>query len=329
MDKVFVASSSVNVIEDVLMSLNVGPVQPELRVVFRWLPEHDHSTDMEHGMHYMLWASALAMLLPLFPILYGTNGSTDSGSNDRARLTMYWLLVVAGFFFTLGSYGVKRAVKSPPVKPLFGKYYHTRSDELFGMWCFTLGTSTAIPVMAIYYSLVPEVLYLLGLLAAIVAFLGCVFFTFLVYPKEHNEEHNLISPYFQHFCMNYLGFDSPKKSGSLLFHVRTDLLLASWLFYIGCCVCFVAAFVLFVVGFIKEEGHLMFDASSACLDMFLYAFGGAYFVAGAYPQTDDNRVGGDDSPTLTSGEQASVDVDGDVGDRDGVREKGYSNIIAC
>ena len=97
MDKVFVASSSVNVIEDVLMSLNVGPVQPELRVVFQWLPEHDHSTDMEHGMHNMLWASALAMVLPLFPILYGTNGSTDNGSNDRPRLTMYWLIAVDFF----------------------------------------------------------------------------------------------------------------------------------------------------------------------------------------------------------------------------------------
>ena len=51
----------------------------------------------------------------------------------------------------------------------------------------------------------------------------------------------------------------------------------------------------------------MFDASSAAFDLFLYALGGAYFVAGAYPQTSGDD--GDFSPTSTNLPCAAGDAD--------------------
>lgn len=54
--------------------------------------------------------------------------SDDELQSDGYR-TAWALVIVSGFFCTVGSLAFVRAMSDPPMKPLF-KWYHFSSDEL-------------------------------------------------------------------------------------------------------------------------------------------------------------------------------------------------------
>jgi hypothetical protein len=286
----------------------------EVREVFKWLPTHQYSTDMEYGMQWMVWSSMLATAIPVLSLIFETGHGMETEAQIRAKNFMFVFLAIAGFFFTLGSEAMKRAVSYPPKRSIF-KYYHCTPNELLGMWLFTIGTAMAVPCMGIYYSIYHSWLYLSGLLASIGFLLGTLFVTYLCYPRSNVDDHNIFTPYIIPCLQSNFGFQSSKIRGSFLYHIQNDLLLASWTFVVGSCVVTTGAVAMFIYAIVHEEDHLLFDASSSAVDLLGYTIGATYFLAGAYPQ--DYTVDVDQNHQNMSTSQDSHGASTDTGLRAG------------
>ena len=84
---------------------------------------------------------AIIVLVNKFHIFIGEDDSILSVSAYDAS---WILMIISGFFFTIGSLAFVRAMSDPPMKPIFS-WYHLSTDELFGSWMFTLATAPAVP----------------------------------------------------------------------------------------------------------------------------------------------------------------------------------------
>ena len=94
------------------------------------------------------------------------------------------LLIIVGMFYTLGSLAFVRAFEELPKVPLLHNYYHFQTDELLGAWLFLLGTSPSVPYMFVFFSLNPSVLYMTGLVLAILMVFACFLFVLVCYPTD-------------------------------------------------------------------------------------------------------------------------------------------------
>lgn len=136
---------------------------------------------------WFVWGSVVAMLTAVVPLLQEHIHFFNASDDTLPVLDFYstWaMLIVSGFFFTVGSYAFVRAFEDPPVQPMF-TWRHLETDELVGAWMFFLGTAPAIPYAATFYILYPhEIIYLGALIVAGVFVLGTLLFVFACYPSE-------------------------------------------------------------------------------------------------------------------------------------------------
>lgn len=127
------------------------------------------------------------MLTAVVPLLHDYIPFFNATDDTLPVLDFYstWtLLIISGFFFTLGSYAFVRAFEDPPVRPLF-TWKHVETDELLGAWLFFLGTAPAVPYAAIFYISNPhEIIYLGALIIAGVFVVGTLLFVFACYPSD-------------------------------------------------------------------------------------------------------------------------------------------------
>eukprot|EP01035_Chromulina_nebulosa_P017161 gene17161-22676_t len=106
------------------------------RGAFRWLPVY-FSNDLVHGSWWFVLGSLLAMLIPAVPLLdlFYSFWYTEVTLPILQDAATFALLIVSGFFFTLGSLAFVRATEEPPLKPLF-TWTHVGTDELLAAWLF-------------------------------------------------------------------------------------------------------------------------------------------------------------------------------------------------
>lgn len=271
----------------------------ENRGAFLWLPQHQYSNDLEQGMVWMVLASLVSMLLPA-SALFLDFGEERTTSKD----TMYVCVAVAGLFFTLGSWGVKRGVTNPQPKALF-KCFHCSTDELFGMWCYTLGTFMAVPVLIVYISHYPNRMdYIVELVMAIFFVAVCIILTYLCYPRQEVYQ-DVFAPLFHKYVLcvgtaavyirssssgdgaestsRLSSIDSSyNRSNSIVYHTQNDLLLASWTFLVGCASSTLASLAVTIYMIIAGDEAGIFEASGTFVNMLLFTLGALYFTAGSY-----------------------------------------------
>mmetsp|Transcript_964 Transcript_964/g.964 ORF Transcript_964/g.964 Transcript_964/m.964 type:complete len:321 (-) Transcript_964:227-1189(-) len=245
------------------------------RGAFKWLPVYC-TTDVAHGSWWFVWGSLLAMFMSIIPLIQVDVNIFQATDDTLPVLDFYstWaLLIVSGFFFTVGSYAFVRAFEEPPKPPLF-TWKHFETDELLGAWLFFFGTAPAVPYTAIFYILNPEeILYLGGLAAAVVFVLATLLFVFACYPSE--KKHRQIIKPLARICFG--------PHHSIIKHIQNDWLAGTWFFLYASALSTLASLVVLVYSCRDANQLEIFIYTCSLIDMFLFTVGSAYFVAGSYP----------------------------------------------
>lgn len=136
---------------------------------------------------WFVWGSLLSMVIAIVPLASAPlriKNQTDDALPKLDQSVTYSLLVICGFFYTIGSYAFVRAFEEPPKLPLFHYIKHFQTDELLGAWLFLLGTLPAIPWSLVYFSLYPGFTYMALLVLAIMAVTACGLFVHACYPSD-------------------------------------------------------------------------------------------------------------------------------------------------
>ena len=211
--------------------------------------------------------------IPLFSV------ADDSGLSTGADAAAWILLMVIGIFFTLGSGILVRAFESPAFEPMLSWVYHFQTDELIAAWLFFIASIPTIPYVIIYIAYYPSsYTYYVALFMAIIFVSISGLFVLGCYPvlsaDGSTERDPIIYPYVKFFCCGDWEF--------IKFHLGTDFLFASWVFYWGTCICTFACFVVFLASFATRNGRQIYTYGISFIDFFIFLVGCAYFVAGAY-----------------------------------------------
>ena len=134
-----------------------------------------------------MWGSLLAMLTAVVPLVdyYVHFFETTDDTLPVLEFTETWaMLIISGFFFTLGSYCFVRAFEEPEKHPLF-TWRHFASDELLGAWLFLFGTIPAVPYCLAYWLLEPgEMIYFLSVIVSCLCVLATYLFVLACYPSD-------------------------------------------------------------------------------------------------------------------------------------------------
>jgi hypothetical protein len=213
----------------------------ERRVFFRWLPV-TYVTDLEQGAMYWIVASVISAIIPVFPLVslydYWFKDEHDDGvSVPRPDDTaVYAMLVWIGICFTIGSIFFHRAVRHPPVPPMF-TWKHICTDELHSMWWFFFGTLPSVPITAIYcYRNGAVGQYGLALALAIIASVVMELAVFASYPAEEGQPQREWFAPILHQC-----FPVTTTIGK---YGHNDWLIICWLFYFAAVLSVVMSFVI-------------------------------------------------------------------------------------
>lgn len=157
------------------------------RAVFKWLPVLC-SNDIVHGSWWFVWGSLLAMLTAVIPLVdyYAHFFQASDNTLPALEFTETWaLLIISGFFFTIGSWCFVRAFEEPERHPLLHGWYHFQSDELLGAWLFLFGTIPAVPYTLVFWFQAPgEMIYFMGVVMSIIFVLCTYLFVLACYPSD-------------------------------------------------------------------------------------------------------------------------------------------------
>jgi len=298
----------------------------EHREVFKWLPALC-SNDLVHGSWWYLWGSLISMIIPIFPLISLYEGfwpEADVHLPKTEHVAVYVLLIVLGFFYTVGSYAFLRAVETPEVEPIF-TCYHFGSDELFGMWMFTLGTMPAIPLLAMYayYNNGTSIGSQFKLALALTVFFEFLFFlaTFACYPsyetpavadeeatgslntasvadtnesggkKSKDEPVKLSAP--KQYIAPYILCCLPDCCCTWLkFHLSNDWLVVSWGCVVGCIFAIIMCIGMLIHAAHEKEARGIFDYATGLGNMLFFLIGSVYFAAGSHAMGDQGGIHG-------------------------------------
>ena len=147
--------------------------------------------------------SILATLIPCFPLIsiYESFWSESSSLSKGFNTAAYCLIIIMGVFYTIGSFAFMRHVEEDRPKPLFSCSLFI-SDELLGMWMFTLGTLPSVPVMSIYVAYnSANGAYKLALILCVLFTLGTLLLTISLYPT-FNKRKGVNEPLFINLMKN-------------------------------------------------------------------------------------------------------------------------------
>lgn len=128
-------------------------------------------------------------------IIIANKSTAIVGSNDDVLPNshfdiLYILQLLVGLLFGIGSLAFVRAMALPRMQPMF-RWYHVSTDSLFGSWCYLWGTVPTVPYSLISLAGYHSSIYLLYLIASIIAVLFAAAFVYVNYPGAHdvgNEE---------------------------------------------------------------------------------------------------------------------------------------------
>jgi hypothetical protein len=232
-----------------------GRVQRILRSrgAFKFLPVLC-SNDLVHGSWWMVWGSLLSAIMPIVPLidiycpLFHDPEGTVLAEFGKA---LTWILcIISGICFTVGSAVYVRAFEDPPLRPLFENFYHFQTDELLASWLFLFAMLPAVPYSLLYLIPFPYDLNYIGFFMTSLLFIaGSLFFVYTCYPSSKGDNHEthseLLLPIFR------LIFGS---KSSILKHVQTDWLAATWFMFWATFFCTLGSY--FLVFYAQNDRQL-------------------------------------------------------------------------
>jgi hypothetical protein len=149
------------------------------------------SNDLVHGSWWFVLGSIVATIIPIVPLVDLFYPFWPHSSSSLPLFDDVWcfvLLIISGFFFTLGSLAFVRAVEEPPKKPLFSSY-HLATDELLAAWLFLLATIPFVPFIGVYVYYNRHVYVYWGCLVGSILFVvATYFFVLSCYPNDQERE---------------------------------------------------------------------------------------------------------------------------------------------
>ena len=126
----------------------------------------------------------------IFPLLILINpyikiySDRDSTLPALGYYVTWLMLLISGFFFSLGSLAFVRAFEEPPLKPLF-TYKHINTDELLAAWLFLLGVAPFLPYSIVWIWYYPTNPLYYGYLVGSFVFVFCTYlFVLSCYPSD-------------------------------------------------------------------------------------------------------------------------------------------------
>eukprot|EP00600_Ochromonadales_sp_CCMP1393_P004390 CAMPEP_0174960330 /NCGR_PEP_ID=MMETSP0004_2-20121128/3648_1 /TAXON_ID=420556 /ORGANISM="Ochromonas sp., Strain CCMP1393" /LENGTH=568 /DNA_ID=CAMNT_0016208699 /DNA_START=212 /DNA_END=1918 /DNA_ORIENTATION=+ len=231
-------------------------------------------------------------------------GTDDSGLSEEDYRTTWCLMVISGVFCTLGSLAFVRALhEDPPMRPLFGGWYHVQNDELLGSWLFFFATLPFIPYSLIYLANAGyHGLLFLGMLvlSSFIA-VACFMFVIACYPSDSTTRTHVFMP-----CMKIV-FRCCCSRRWLQTHLRNDWLAGVWFFYWASLAGTFGCFVLFMYVLAKNDTLKIFLLGTSLVENFFFLIGSAYFVAGSYP--DGTMVIDDDFLSVSIDDEIEHDFE--------------------
>ena len=229
------------------------------RGAFGFLPVY-FSNDLVHGSWWFVLGSVLATIIPVVPLVdlfYPFWPASDTVKLPLlSDVTTFALLIISGFFFTIGSLAFVRATEEPPLRPLFAKVtVHLETDELLAAWLFLLATVPFPILMLVYINNDSHVMVYWGCLAASTMFVvATYFFVLTCYPQE-NERNFQIAPQLSRLLFS--------EDNWIHRHLSNDWLASTWLFFYATLVMVVgSAGMMFVEIFDGGDDLEIFDWAS-------------------------------------------------------------------
>lgn len=197
------------------------------RGAFTFLPVYC-SNDLVHGSWWFVLGSVLATIIPIVPLVdlfYPFLSLTKTTQLPLfADASTFALLIISGFFFTIGSLAFVRATEEPPLKPLFAKVtIHLETDELLAAWLFLLGTIPFPALMLVYIAHDVKILVYWGCFFISTLFVIATYlFVLTCYPSD--DERNVQYAPFLSSCFF-------SESSWVHKHLSNDWLATTWVFF--------------------------------------------------------------------------------------------------
>lgn len=242
------------------------------RGALKWMPVL-FSNDLVHGSWWFVIGSACTMLFSMYPLIQKYSGSYNH-DDDILPATDYdvtWaLMIISGFFFTLGSLAFVRAFEEPPQRPMFYNHKHFQTDELLGAWFFLLGTAPAIPYMFLFFIFHPSAFYFFGLVAAIVFTYATYLFVAACYPSDKVHKNYVLPMMIRVF--------GPQLW--IVKHLANDWLAGTWFFLWANAIAAFASIIILFISFALGDAAQIFIWLSGTISAALFLVGSAYFVSG-------------------------------------------------
>ena len=279
------------------------------RQVFKWLPVV-FENDSLHGSGWFVYASALAMVIPIFPAI-NLYLSTKWWPVPYVNLisladhtAVYIVLVGIGLMFTIGSYFLVRAFAEPAVEPLFPCAL-LQNDEIVACWFFFLGYAwpwshhslaqhdadlyppppsfrawcnhsrcvPAIPICIIYLHYLPgsSMFYSGATFVVALATAIMLVFTLAIYPHPEGVPlRDLVAPLLHRSCCG--------PSSGLHKHVQNDWQIICWLFLVGSVFATVACVAVLVYFAVHHDAQEVYNYATGLADMIMIVIGCMYFL---------------------------------------------------
>ena len=259
------------------------------RVVFKWLPIRCQN-DLVHGSWWFVFASILAAIIPVFPLInvylikdqfWPINFANYLAASTQA--IVYAILIGCGMMFTLGSLILVRVFSIPKPAPIIGTssflYTLLPSDEVTASWFFFFGTAPTVAVTVLYSYYLPEytlVVYQIAILFCVLATIAILTFTCAIYPKQQSSsssDRQYLAPIAHWMICHHR---------HLIRHTENDWLILCWLFLIGSILCTLGCVAALIYECSIHNLRGIYDLATASVDTLLVVIGSVYFVAGSY-----------------------------------------------
>lgn len=212
--------------------------------------------------------SVFPLIQIYYPLFYEPPGTLPILS----YVETWSLLVVSGFFFTVGSYAFVRAFTEPPLPPLF-TWKHLATDELLGAWLFFWAAVPALPYSFVYWSTDPgNVIYLGMLLMSAMFVLASYLFVLGCYPSDTAKAYKN--------CLKPTARVIFGRNHWIMKHLQNDWLAGTWVFFWGTLICCIGSFGIFWESLASENELEQFIYALGLADFIMFLIGCMYFVAG-------------------------------------------------
>lgn len=252
------------------------------------------ANDLVHGSWWFVAGSIYVVISSSVVLANGFDmahflGDDSTGLSEFHYRATWFLILLSGVMFTLGSLAFVRAMHDPPIAPWLPKWHHFQNDELIGSWLFFLGV---MPLPFYCFIFLVEagsnslrLLYLIGIFFSALLLVGAFLFVRACYPTIEGQTKRCSLPpglwvTTARWCVAPCLCIREKHVG---FHLANDWLAGCWLLLWITLVLTLGCFVLMVDAINQRNALLTFIYATSWTENIMFTLGCAYFVSGSYP----------------------------------------------